>query len=167
MLAVSLTNNQFADDTQVFLPWPAKAPAFLGIMGTFAAASGQHLNIGKTKILLLGCKALLMHAQQQQQQQQQPQQPQPKVVTSATVLGVTIGGETSSVFAERSPTVLAALKRQSRLKHLSAFGRGFGSAPYGVSKLLYAAEFSDLPSEAECRSSIQPGGRSPRCTPPA
>jgi hypothetical protein len=122
-------------------------------MGTFAAASGQHLNIGKTKILLLGRKALLMHAQpQQQQQQQQPQQPWPRVVVSATVLGVTIGGETSSVFEEHSPKVLAALTRQSRLKHLSAFGRGFKSASYGVSELLYAAEFSDLPSDAECRS---------------
>jgi hypothetical protein len=38
----------------------------------------------------------------------------------------------------------------SRITQLSIFGRGLGSAAYGVSTFLYAAEFSDLPSPAQC-----------------
>jgi hypothetical protein len=93
---VPLTCTQFADDTQVYLPSPAAVPAFLAKMQTFADASGQRLNVAKTKILLLGRAARAMQAQQQQQQpnqqqQQQQRQPAPQFVTCAKVLGVTIG----------------------------------------------------------------------------
>ena len=151
VMGVGLTSTQFADDTQVYLPSVRDVPAFLQMMDRFAAASGQHLNIGKTKILLLGRRGIQQHAQQQQQQHDvQQQQQHPQVVTTATVLGVTIGADAGSVFAERSQGVLAALGRLAHLRHLSVFGRGLASAAYGVSKLLYAAEFSDLPSAAEC-----------------
>ena len=152
VMGVGLTSTQFADDTQVYLPSVRDVPAFLQVMDRFAAASGQHLNIGKTRILLLGRRGIQQHAQQQQQQHdvQQQQQQQPQVVTTATVLGVTVGADAGSVFAERSQGVIAALGRLAHLKHLSVFGRGLASAAYGVSKLLYAAEFSNLPSTAEC-----------------
>lgn len=147
---VPLTCTQFADDTQVYLPSPAAVPEFLQLMETFAAATGQRLNVGKTKILLLGRAARVMHAQQQrQQQQQQQQQPAPQFVTSAKVLGVMIG-EHASALADRVDGVLAAFGRLSRVPSLSAFGRGLGSAAYGVSKLLYAAEFSDVPEPGVC-----------------
>ena len=42
-----------------------------------------------------------------------------------------------------------AFRRLSYIPQLSTFGRGFGSAAYGVSKLLYAAEFSDLPNNKQ------------------
>jgi hypothetical protein len=58
VLGVKLTSTQFADDTQVYLPCAADVPAFLVVMESFAAAFGQRLNIGKTKILLLGRRAL-------------------------------------------------------------------------------------------------------------
>ena len=151
---VQLTCTQFADDTQVYLPSPAAVPAFLQKMQTFAGASGQRLNVGKTKILLLGGAARAMQAQLQQQQQgqqqqQQHQQPAPQFVTSAQVLGVTVG-EQASDLADRVDGVVQALGRLSRVSHLSVFGRGLGSAAYGVSKLLYAAEFSAVPSEVLC-----------------
>jgi hypothetical protein len=169
VLGVKLVSTQFADDTQVYLPSDADLPAFFVVMESFAAATGQHLNISKTKVLVLGRAARQARAAQQQQQRQhqqqqqqhgQPQQQQqrrrrreePQVVTTATVLGVSIGGEPASVYAERTPGVLAALKRLSQLKHLSALGRGLSSAAYGVSKMLYAAEFSDLPTDAECHA---------------
>ena len=82
----------------------------------------------------------------------------PQVVCSATVLGVPIGAGSpaasgqpgSAAVAARLPGVLDALTRLSRVKQLSAFGRGLGSATYGVSLLLYAAEFDDVPSESQC-----------------
>jgi hypothetical protein len=138
----------------VYLPSPAAVPAFLANMQTFADASGQRLNVAKTKILLLGRAARAMQAQQQQQQpdqqqQQQQRQPAPQFVTCAKVLGVTIG-EQASVLADRVEGVLKALGRLARMSYLSVFGRGLGSAAYGVSKLLYAAEFSDVPPPALC-----------------
>ena len=39
----------------------------------------------------------------------------------------------------------------SHIWALSIVGRGMGSAAYGVSKLLYAAEFSELPSRQNCQ----------------
>lgn len=84
-----ITACQFADDVQVFLEALAQLPAFLQCMGVFAAASGQGLNVRKTRALVLGKAARYQlwlehfkqqHQQHQHQQQQhqlqQPQQPQ-------------------------------------------------------------------------------------------
>ena len=153
---VRVCATQFADDTQVLLPSLREVPTFLGAMGTFAAASGQQLNASKTKLLLLGRAARAqVDALQQQQQQRCPGGPQ--VVADAAVLGVPFGQEDqgvpggSTAFQRRLPGVLAALRRLSHIKQLSAFGRGLGSAAYGVSQLLYAAEFDDAPTVAQCQ----------------
>lgn len=166
---VNLTATQFADDTQVYLMSQAEAPAFLAAMSRFGAASGQQLSLGKTKLLLVGKAAREHHLQRQLRQQWQrhrrngsqqvpTQPPQPQqlqqhplmVVLEAKVLGVWIGCTDASWLQQRMDGVIAALARLSHVKQLSAFGRGLGSAAYGVSKMLYAAEFCDLPSAAQC-----------------
>ena len=149
-----LCATQFADDTQVLLQSVRQLPGFWAVMDRFGLASGQRLNRSKSKVLLLGKAA---RAQAGSLQAQQPPSG-PQVVCSATVLGVPIGVEprasggqpSSAAVADRLPGVLAALTRLSRVKQLSAFGRGLGSAAYGVSQLLYAAEFDDVPSESQC-----------------
>lgn len=154
VLGERLCATQFADDTQVFLQSVQQLPGFFGLMERFGQASGQRLNRSKSKVLLLGRAA---RAQVSVLQAQQPPGG-PRVVCSATVLGVPIGVEPqpaggrphSAAVADRLPGVLAALTRLSRVKQLSAFGRGLGSATYGVSLLLYAAEFDDVPSESQC-----------------
>jgi exonuclease III len=152
VLGERLCATQFADDTQVFLQSVRQLPGFFVVMDRFGQASGQRLNRSKSKVLLLGRAA---RAQASLLQAQQPPGG-PQVVCSATVLGVPIGVEPaggqpgSAAVADRLPGVLAALTRLSRVQQLSAFGRGLGSAAYGVSLLLYAAEFDDVPSESQC-----------------
>ena len=158
VLGVRLCATQFADDTQVFLSSPRQVPAFLDAMRVFSAASGQRLNASKTKVLLVGQAARA----QLQALQQQRRPDEPMVVDEAVVLGVPVGGGPaggapaaaagSAAFEQRLPGVLAALKRLQRLAQLSAFGRGLGTAAYGVSKLLYAAEYDDVPSDAQLRT---------------
>jgi hypothetical protein len=54
VLGVKLVSTPFVDDTQVYLPSAADLPAFFVAMSSFAAATGQHFNISKTKVLLSG-----------------------------------------------------------------------------------------------------------------
>ena len=72
-----------------------------------------------------------------------------RVVSSCKALGVHLQADGSVVvdWQARVDAVLSKLTCISRLP-LSAFGRGFASAGYGVSKLLYAAEFAGLPPPA-------------------
>ena len=151
VLGVNLTSTQFADDTQVLLPSEGEVPAFLQVMNVFAAASGQHLNRRKTKLFLLGLAARRRFEQQQQQQQQAAPLHGLQTVLSATVLGVCIGGDGVQAWDKNVEGVMRALSRLSCIKQLSIFGRGLGSAAYGISKLLYCAEFSDPPTPQQCR----------------
>lgn len=152
VLGQRLCATQFADDTQVYLGSMRELPHFMSVMERFALASGQQLNTSKTKLLLVGRAA---RAQVEQLRVQLPPG-SPQVATTATVLGVPIGerqpatGLRSAAFDRRVPGVLAALERLSCVRQLSAFGRGLGSAAYGVSQLLYAAEFDDVPSDSQC-----------------
>jgi hypothetical protein len=81
-----LTANQFADDTHVFLHSRHQLPILLHALSVFEAASGQGLNKGKTRLMLIGHAARREYWSWvhrawfeawyvQQQQQQQPQQP--------------------------------------------------------------------------------------------
>lgn len=69
-----------------------------------------------------------------------------QVVSSCKALGIHLQADGSVVvdWQARIDSVLSKLTFISRLP-LSAFGRAFASAGYGVSKLLYAAEFAGLP----------------------
>lgn len=72
---------------------------------------------------------------------------------AVNVLGVLVGddggpAQRAQTWAERLDGVKKAFGRLARI-NLSAFGRGLGSAAYGVSMLLHAAEYADAPTEAE------------------
>lgn len=156
---VSLTASQYADDTQVYLPSHNSVPAFVSVMDVFGQASGQKMNLDKSLLLLLGKQARDQHAHLVQQHAAGALPLKP--VLQARVLGVTVGSEVDGFLppdeAEQQQqqryafwqhhvdNVKAALKRISHLSSLTAFGRAFGSSAYGISKLLFDAEFSDLP----------------------
>lgn len=73
-----------------------------------------------------------------------------RVVNSATSLGVTFEGNAAPT--ARWPALLDGVKgcytRLAAMPEMSVFGRGFASAAYGVSKVLYHAEFTGLPPPA-------------------
>lgn len=136
-----LTALQYADDTEALLPSLEQLPAFLDAVRTFAAATGQHLNPSKSRLLPIGALP--------------PDLPPTslglQLVTSATALGIAFGPAADPSAAwpalvtevERGYTRLANLPRT-----FSIFGRGFATAAYGVSKLLYHAEFAGHPPAA-------------------
>jgi len=67
-----------------------------------------------------------------------------------TNLGLTFGRDTQSATADFDALADRASRRYSRIAspclQLSAFGRGLASAAYGVSSLLYAGEFVEMPT---------------------
>jgi hypothetical protein len=158
---VDLTATQFADDTEAFLDSPAAVPGFIGVMHTFGNASGQQLNMQKSELLLLGKQARQQHDQLLSRHVSGTLALRP--VLKARVLGVMVGSDFDghlstqelheieaqrwSFWRQHVDKVKAALKRLAHLSTLSIFGRGLGSAAYGISKLLFAAEFSDLPPD--------------------
>jgi hypothetical protein len=158
VLGVDLTSTQFADNTQVLLPSQAEVPAFLQIMDVFAAASGQHLNRWKTKLLLLGPAARRRLVQQHQQQQDAPGH-ELQTALSATLLGVCIGGDGEQSWDHNVEGVMHALSRLSCLTQLSAFGRGLAAASYGISKLFYCAELCDPPLYPTVPASVCSSGK--------
>ena len=139
----TLVGIQFADDANAFLPGLDDIPRFLNCMEEFAAACNQHLQRSKVKALLLGTA---LH--------RAPGSPSAPitahglaVVTSATVLGVPIGSSDEGAVAAGWDSALdqvwKSFDRIARAK-LSVFGRGFASAAYGTSTILYRAEYSDV-----------------------
>ncbi|PRW05685.1 Transposon TX1 uncharacterized 149 kDa [Chlorella sorokiniana] len=107
---------QFADDAEVLLPSVDDIPSFLSAMATFGDATGQRLNVEKTKVLPIGAVPSDLP----------PTAHGLQVVSEATSLGVTFAS---------TPTQ----------QQLPPAGR---SAAYGVSRLLYRAEFSGHPPTA-------------------
>jgi hypothetical protein len=166
--------SQYADDAQIFLPSLGQVRSFLDAMAVFKAASGQGINMNKTLLLPIGRQARLELWQQhfmaqnpavgpahslrhaQQQLQHDPASVPPallheglQIVASCTALGVLFkaNGHVSVDWQARLDAVLAKFTSISRLP-LSLFGRSFASAGYGISKLLYAAEFGGMPPPA-------------------
>lgn len=142
---IQLSATQFADDTQVYLESPAQVAQFLTHMQVMAAASGQKLNLHKSKLLLLGAAARQQHSALLQQHASGALALSP--VLQANVLGICVGSDAPVDWEQQVANVEAALTRLSHIPRLSIFGRGMGSAAYGVSTFLYAAEFSDLPTD--------------------
>jgi hypothetical protein len=134
-----LTALQYADDAEVLLPSLEQVPAFLAAMSTFGNATGQRMNPDKTELLPVGdVPAGLpdsVHGL--------------RVVSAATSLGMTFGATADPT--ARWPDLLDGVKRcytrLALLPRLSVFGRGFASAAYGVSKVLYHAEFTGQPPQ--------------------
>lgn len=135
----TLAALQYADDTEAFLPSTAQVPTFCAAMRTFGDASGQRLNPAKTVLLPIGAVPAGLPAEVEGL----------RVVGAATSLGVTFGADAAP--AARWPELLDSVKacyaRIASLPKLSVFGRGFASAAYGVSKLLYHAEFAGHPPD--------------------
>ena len=136
---------QYADDCEVFLAGgtPAQlehdAAAFQDAMRTFGYASGQRLNPQKTKLLPIGAVPAQLPATIGGMQ----------VVESATALGLRFCSGVRPAEVEWQPRLERVERCYGKLAamHLSAFGRGFGSAAYGVSQLLYHAEYAGLPPQ--------------------
>lgn len=149
---LTTATGTYADDAQVLLDSPSQLSPFLAAMDTFASATGQRLNHSKTQLLPLGAVPAYADAAL----------PPPAarrnipIVSHATALGVPIANgapppaATAARWAELADRVEAVYGRAARLG-LSVFGRGFASAGYGVSKLLYHAEFLGHPPPAVAR----------------
>ena len=135
----SLAALQYADDTEAFLPSFDQVPAFLDTMQTFGDATGQRLNLDKTELLPIGAVPEVLPAVVGGL----------KVVGEATALGLTFGSDAAPT--ARWPELLEGVRnRYDRIASLSlsVFGRGFASAAYGVSTVLYHAEFAGPPPRA-------------------
>ena len=155
----SLAALQYADDTEAFLPSFDQVPAFLGTMQAFGDATGQRLNLDKTELLPIGAVPAGLPAVVQGL----------TVVREASALGLTFGSDAAP--AARWPELLEGVcKRYDRiasLSSLSVFGRGFASAAYGVSTVLYHAEFAGQPSRGvldklqRLTARLVDGGRGP------
>jgi len=133
-----VTGLQYADDLEAFLPSFDAVPSFVDAMDTFGAASGQRLSMDKTRLLEVGAVG--------------PMHPEPvhgiKVVAEAKALGVTFRRGTAPPDAPWDELRQGVERCYGRVAgvRLSAFGRGFSSAAYGVSRLLHAAEYAGLPA---------------------
>ena len=140
---------QFADDGQVIVaPWSEEAvESLVEAMGVFGRASGQRLNTGKSRLLVMGME---------------PDWVAPAevagipVVRQAAALGVvfTAEGEPTSdpeieeyaaAWQEQLLQVKRCYTRVAEKGHLSVFGRSHAAACYGVGRLLHRAEFSSVP----------------------
>ena len=132
-----LTAFQFADDAEVVLPSLDALPPFLAAMHTFGDASGQRLHLGKTRVLPVGAAPADLP----------PAAHGLSVVSSATSLGVTFGeaADAGAGWQGLVQGVHDSYARIAAVRRLSVFGRGFASAAYGLSRLLYHAEFHGLP----------------------
>jgi hypothetical protein len=144
-----LTAQQFADDVAVLLRSLAagEIQRFRTAMDTFAAASGQVLNLSKTELLPVG------QVPQQDPEWQQTEVGGMRVVSKAKSLGVYYSNNqqqdpgAGADWEERSTAVKKTCTRIAGL-HLSAFGRAFAASGYGISQVLYHAEFAGRPPEA-------------------
>ncbi len=118
--------------------------ALLRALRVFGDASGLRLNQRKSALLPMG-----------------PRLPDPlpaavgglAVVSQATVLGVPLGAagrplQPAAFWGARLQRVRACFGRLARLR-LSAFGRAHAAASYGVSQLLYHAEFAGVPPDVQ------------------
>ena len=147
-----LSAAQFADDLTALLPTVAHVPQFMSAMETFGAASGQHLNSTKTRVLLMGTQAAAGGPSGPPTTVDAGNGITLQVVPQLTILGIPIAadpahaglGEAPVNWPERLAAVNARCSTLSRLP-ISGFGRGIASSSYGVSRLLFIAEFCGIP----------------------
>jgi hypothetical protein len=114
---------------------------FLVVMQRFGDASGQRLNPSKTHILPLGAVP--------------PDLPSSvgglPVVSAATSLGMQLVAGAAAPAVAWGQLLEGVSKAYTRLAGMghSTMGRGIASSSYGISKLLYHAEFGGLPPEGD------------------
>jgi exonuclease III len=145
---VRLSSLHYADDTQLFLPDAARLPAAIADLQVFAAATGQKLNLSKCEALVIGATAAgapslagqVLHGV--------------RFSDEVIALGIRFSNtaESASMVAAGAdwPALVDRVRAAfARLCHLglSPFGRGYATAAYGTSKLLYHAEYCTPPPE--------------------
>ena len=145
--------SQYADDTQALLPslHETCVTRFLAAMDVYAQASGQHLNLSKCELLPVGMPVQLPATQG-------PAGPAVagiKVVTQASALGLTFSNASNAAAAVAEAdwnssisTIRNSYSKIAKLR-LSVFGRAFAASGYGISKLLYSAEFEGMPGSVQ------------------
>jgi hypothetical protein len=129
-------------------PWSEEAVVGLvEAMEVFGRASGQRLNVGKSRLLVMGMEADWVAP---------AEVAGIPVVRQAAALGVVFTAEGEPTKEEDIAEYAAAWEEQMRLVercytrvaekgHLSVFGRAHAAACYGVGRLLHRAEFSSVP----------------------
>jgi Reverse transcriptase (RNA-dependent DNA polymerase) len=132
---------QYADDIDPVLEGPQAVPVLVNTLSKYAAASNQHINVDKCKLLPVG-------------------RPSPApvpdsisgipVVDAASTLGITFHSGLSPPTPKRDwdqllSGVQTKLDKLGRLS-LSAFGRAMGASTYALSRLLFYMEYAGLPT---------------------
>lgn len=144
--SLRLAAVQYADDTTALLRSLSEVPAFASALEVFGAASGQRLNASKTQVLRIGAL-----------RQPTPERCPFAVVTEAETLGIPFRNtshkpaELRAFWERKLAGAKDKLDRVARLP-LSAFGRSFAAGAYGLSRLLYYAEFMGLPTGSQLSS---------------
>ena len=165
---------QYADDTEVVLQSPADLPAFVDAMHVFQRASGQALNLDKSEALPVGAvpggdgaardplpaaptssTRAAARAAVAAAWQQPPAVGGLQLVGRAVALGIAfsnvdhrlVPASPSADWAALLDAVRSVSDKVCRVG-LSAFGRSFAISGYGVSKLLYHAEYGGMPPAA-------------------
>lgn len=147
ILGLCVACVQYADDVQALLAGidEASVGQLLAVMTTFAQASGQELNLDKSWLLPVG------HVMPTDLPERVLGM---KVVPTATSLGITFSNEglepegfepEGADWTSLLGAVSECYTKIARLP-LSMFGRAFAAAGYGISKLLYHAEFTAVPA---------------------
>ena len=134
------TASQYADDAEAVMEFTEQAVQhFVDTMAVFAAASGQTLNLQKTRILPVGRRsmnvALPTHLAGL------------RVVEEAEALGVTFRAWTGEAVVDWKEHVERLVASYGRLakRGLSIFGRASAASGYGLSAFLFHAEFCGAP----------------------
>ena len=139
----------FADDTEVFLRSlaPAVVQAFLDAMDIFRKASGQQLNASKSMLLPIG--DLTKHCDPLPEQVGRI-----PVVQFAKALGILFSNsdeyiphQNTDIRWTKGLKFLTTAYTKIPKMGLSTFGRAFATSGYGISTLLFQAEYTGLPDE--------------------
>ena len=134
---------QYADDAEPFLSSCSDVPGFIACMNVFAEASGQQLNLNKTKLLLIGRQLPTASAEAVAHNLSGLQ-----IVDSAKALGVMFDGQGASKvdWGKRLGKVKNRMQTISHIPGLTAFGRAFAVNAYALSTILYGAQYAcELP----------------------
>ena len=128
---------QYADDTEVLLANECHVGLFVDAMNIFSVASGQRLHMDKTRLLPVGARLRSPPASIAGL----------AVVDRAHALGFDFHAGNGSPSVDWDALLQRVTSAFDRLRsiRLSPMGRGLASSAYGVSKLLYHAEFVDVP----------------------
>lgn len=141
--------TQFADDTHPLVKDDAAVHTLVDTLRTFEQASNQGLNLSKSILLPVGPPRPLAAPAQGGQH---PLVAGIPVKQSAVSMGVAFNCDLQPAQPKLDWAQLETMVRNKADKlaklPLSAFGRGMGATTYVLSKMLFYAEYTGLPSDA-------------------